>query len=1123
MDCNTNGIPDDCDLADGTSLSFMEQLEAAEQTEQTRWHGSFKEFLRLFETDEYPSIGHLAHQRIESMIVTAGTETQDYFGRARTQYKFFEDSLYGIESSIDQVMSYVHAAARKTETARRMLLLYGPPSSGKSDLVVRIKRGLEAFSRQHDGAVFALKDSEMHESPFMLIPNELRADFKKQYGVKIEGQLSPHTAWRLQHDFGGKFLTYPVEQVFISESQRIGIGTWLPQDPKTVSTDSTLVFTESGIERLSNILSDADMQDGFAALDFISAAGQEDERIKGIYDHGYLPMFKADVGGVVIECTSKHKFKTLNSDGSMSWRALKDIDDRIPVLIKTGMSKFGKAGKPLSDFNDKLMQLNPGIAEIVGGLVAEGSCTGDSCTYCNIDDFLLRRFDHLLKTEFGVEPRPTYAVSDEADGSDVLVKTRKQVGWSCGILLKRWLDYNFTVSIGACEKRVPDVILGASRECHIEFLEGLFLGDGSIYFKKDKVARFSYATCSIRLAMDVQSMLLNLGFFTRLQTYVDKKYTTNTQYSLVSEGYDVYEIADMFPRFASHREFDVLKPSTHACRYENFGDLSDLIREIRKYTTGTRDIIDRRYCLKTANKRSPSRRSLEKWIDELEEVKWTDPTKKIEILSRIKDFLSFKCVTVRHTQYVGMKHGVDLSCDSDTFSYVANGLVSHNSQDQSELVGGIDYARIQEVGNEGDPRAYNLNGELEVANRGVMEFIEGLKADERFLRVLLTATQEKMIKAPRFGLISIDTFIIMHTNEEEFKNFMAERKYEAYHDRMVIVRVPYNLGVKNEVKIYEKLLRDSDLRIKSGDDSSGMSVRVGAEAKSLHIAPHTLEASAMFAVLTRLEPPNDSDLTLVTKMKLYDGQNVKGHKPSCVHDMYKDAPKEGMFGISPRFVIDQINASIANSAESGKNYITALDVLRQLLSGVQHRDSFSKEEKARFEQFIDGSRNEWNDLLRNDIQKAFFLSFEEEAKNLCDNYLTQIEMSLSDEKQRDPITDKEIELDEKLMESIEGHLEVSRSGVDDFRNEILHFFGTAARKGKKVDYTQHAQLREAIQKQLFEERQGTIRMTVSSRNPDPEGLRRLNDVVDRMVEQQGYTAGSANELLKYATAHLFDK
>lgn len=656
-------------------MSLIDKLEAAEQVEQSRWNGTFREFLRLFETGEFPNIGHLAHQRLESMILDSGTDTQDYFGKARTQYDFFEDNLYGIEMSIDQIMSYIHAAARKTETARRMLLLYGPPSSGKSDLVILMKRGLERFSRTKDGALFALAGSEMHESPFLLVPDDLRSDFRKQYGIHIDGQLSPHSAWRLQNEFSGKFMDFPVEQIFLSEALRSGIGTWLPQDPK--------------------------------------------------------------------------------------------------------------------------------------------------------------------------------------------------------------------------------------------------------------------------------------------------------------------------------------------------------------------------------------------------------------------------------------------------------------SQDQSELVGGIDYARIQEVGNEGDPRAYNLNGELEVANRGIMEFIEGLKADERFLRILLTATQEKTIKAPRFGLISVDTFIVMHTNEEEFKNFMAEKKYEAYHDRMVIVKVPYNLGIKNEVKIYEKLLRDTDLHIDQGDDSMGMSVSLAK--KQVHLAPHTLEAAAMFAVLSRLEPAKDSELSLTTKMKLYDDQYVKGHKPTQVHDMRKESPKEGMFGISPRFVIDQINATIARAAEANKDYVTPLDVLRQLLVGVQHRDSFSKEEKGRFEQFVDAARNEWNDLLRNDIQKAFFLSFEDEAKALCDNYLMQIEMALSDEKQRDPITNKEIELDEKLMESIEDHLEVSKSGVDDFRNEILRFFGNAARKGKQVDYTQHSHLREAIQKQLFEERQGTIRMTVSSRNPDPEGLQRLNDVIDRMVNQQGYTAASANELLKYATAHLFDK
>ncbi len=639
--------------------SLFERLEKASVTpEPKKWSGTFRDFLREFEKGTYPNMGILSHQRVERMIASKPTEKVDHFGHTRTRYDFFEKHLFGIEGALDNLMAFLQAAARKTETARRMLLLYGPPSSGKSDLVAIMKKGLEQYTRTNAGAIFALSDTKMLENPFILIPDEMRPEFEKKYGLRIEGHLSPPSLWRLKNEFDGKFMEFPVEQVFLSEADRIGIGTWLPQDPK--------------------------------------------------------------------------------------------------------------------------------------------------------------------------------------------------------------------------------------------------------------------------------------------------------------------------------------------------------------------------------------------------------------------------------------------------------------SQDQSELVGSLDFNKIQKYGSEADPRAFNFDGELNVANRGIMEFIEGLKADERFLRVLLTATQEKSIKAPRFGMISVDTFIIMHTNEEEFKSFMAERKYEAYHDRMVIISVPYNLGYSNEVKIYEKLLE-------------------GSETGNIHLAPQTLQSAAMFAVLSRLEPPGDGDLTLIKKMKLYNGERVKGYKIEQVHDLKKKSPREGMSGVSPRFVIDQISIAISRAAEEGRNFVTALDILRQLNQGVLARDSFKKEDKTRYNQYMDLARSEFDTLLKNDIQKAFFLSFVDEAKTLCAKYLDHIEAALSDSKPRDPVTDEEEDLDESLMDNIETHLDISQSGKTDFRNEILRFFGTAARKGRTVDYTQHAQLREAIQKQMFEERQGVIRMTVSERNPDPEALRRLNEVVDRMVQQQGYTAESSNELLKYASAHLFDK
>ena len=107
------------------------------------------------------------------------------------------------------------------------------------------------------------------------------------------------------------------------------------------------------------------------------------------------------------------------------------------------------------------------------------------------------------------------------------------------------------------------------------------------------------------------------------------------------------------------------------------------------------------------------------------------------------------------------------------------------SQDISELVGGIDLSTIGEVGVESDPRAYRFDGELNIANRGIMEFVEMLKTDEKFLYVLLTLSQEQNIKTGRFSMIYADEVVVSHTNEHEYQSFVGNKKSEALQDRII--------------------------------------------------------------------------------------------------------------------------------------------------------------------------------------------------------------------------------------------------------------------------------------------------------------------------------------------------
>lgn len=235
------------------------------------------------------------------------------------------------------------------------------------------------------------------------------------------------------------------------------------------------------------------------------------------------------------------------------------------------------------------------------------------------------------------------------------------------------------------------------------------------------------------------------------------------------------------------------------------------------------------------------------------------------------------------------------------------------SQDISELVGGIDLSTIGEVGTESDPRAYRFDGELNIANRGLMEFIEMLKSDEKFLYVLLTLSQEQNIKTGRFSMIYADEVVVSHTNENEYSSFVGNKKSEALQDRIILVKVPYNLRVSDEVKIYEKLISQSAL-------------------KDVHISPHTLRVASMFALLTRLEPPKKAGINLMKKLKVYDGEEVDDLKLKDVKELQEETVREGMDGISPRYVINQLSNILS---KQGAKFITPIDALRAFAGWVR--------------------------------------------------------------------------------------------------------------------------------------------------------------------------------------------
>ncbi|MFJ7952033.1 PrkA family serine protein kinase [Lysinibacillus sp. NPDC096418] len=420
------------------------------------------------------------------------------------------------------------------------------------------------------------------------------------------------------------------------------------------------------------------------------------------------------------------------------------------------------------------------------------------------------------------------------------------------------------------------------------------------------------------------------------------------------------------------------------------------------------------------------------------------------------------------------------------------------SQDIADLTGSIDFSTIAEYGSESDPRAYRFDGELNKANRGMMEFQEMLKLDEKFLWNLLSLTQEGNFKAGRFALISADELIVAHTNETEYRSFISNKKNEALHSRIIVMPIPYNLKVSQEERIYKKMINESDIA-------------------HVHIAPHALKAAAIFSVLTRLEVPKKQGVDLVKKMRLYDGESVEGFNSVDVEELKKEFLNEGMNGIDPRYIINRISSAIIRKEVPS---INALDVLRALKDGLDQHASISQEDREKYMNYIAVARREYDEIAKNEVQKAFVYSYEESAKTLMNNYLDNVEAFCNKNKIRDPLTGEEMNPDEKLMRSIEEQIGISENAKKAFREEILIRISAYARKGKRFEYNSHERLREAIQKKLFADLKDVVKITTSSKMPDESQLKKINDVVARLIDEHGYNSTSANELLQYVGSLL---
>src|SRR5688572_10478835 len=421
-----------------------------------------------------------------------------------------------------------------------------------------------------------------------------------------------------------------------------------------------------------------------------------------------------------------------------------------------------------------------------------------------------------------------------------------------------------------------------------------------------------------------------------------------------------------------------------------------------------------------------------------------------------------------------------------------------STADIADLVGSVDLSKVSEFGDEGDPRAWSWSGAVFAASRGLLEMIEILKVKREFLYLLLTLTQEKNVKVSRFPLIHLDETILAHTNLAEFRKFLQEPENEALLDRMVIIQVPYTLSYREEARIYRKLT------------SSTQAFR------EVHLDPHALHVAAVFSVLTRLSEGEDNDS--LKKVRLYAGEDVEGASQSEGEKMRARNPDEGLAGVSPRFVINALSGAIIQSQAKS---LTTMDVLIALKDAIESDVRIDGKKKRKWVDFLVTVRKDfYNRWVKEDVHKALFVSFEQEAQQLLEKYLDEVEATLDNRTIKDPITNEERKPDERFLRSVEEKIRISESGKLSFRQEVVRKAMGAYKRGEKFTLDSHAPLHDAVEQYLFEQRRDVLRLVSSAARPDEETRQKISVVEKRLVDEYGYDSHSAREALNYVTTLL---
>ncbi|MCY0878015.1 MAG: protein prkA [Firmicutes bacterium] len=406
------------------------------------------------------------------------------------------------------------------------------------------------------------------------------------------------------------------------------------------------------------------------------------------------------------------------------------------------------------------------------------------------------------------------------------------------------------------------------------------------------------------------------------------------------------------------------------------------------------------------------------------------------------------------------------------------------SQDISELTGALDFRAISEVGSESDPRAFRFDGELNVANRGIMEFQEMLKLDEKFLYHLLSLSQEGNFKTGRYELISADEVVIGHTNETEYKNFIQNARNEALASRLFVLPVPYTLDPDAEVRIYQKLL-EPHLR------------------EGLHLSPWALKTAASVSILSRIEESPKPGGDRASKFHLYATKSDPARYEEARRQGWLDG--EGLHGLDPRFMMNRLAALMVRPEV---DCVDALAVLASIQAGVEQDPFVDRSFRARVLEWLEMAREWYNREVERDVLEAFAHDWGDELANLYNNYLDNVVLWMR-------LRRTGRGWDEALLRSVEERMHLSEAEAPNFREEIYSRLEIAKKQHQSMNFLEHGDLYRALSEKLLDDMKDEVKITTVTPTPDRRILEKIERAATQLVATGRYCPTCATQAIRH--------